>query len=217
MPKYSCAVFDLDGTILDTLDDLTAAVNHAMTMFGHPVHSRDAVRRMIGSGVRVLIAQALGGGAADEEVDAALTAFREYYAAHIDVFTREYAGTTAMLQRLKAAGVKLCVCSNKYNAAVQELIATHFPGLFDAVVGEGGNIPRKPDPAGALKVIADVGAETADACFIGDSYNDWKTARNAKLDCIIVTWGFGDRDEMIALQPDVLCDTMAQLEAAILG
>jgi phosphoglycolate phosphatase len=217
MPKYTCAVFDLDGTILDTLDDLTAAVNHAMTATGRPTHPKEAVRRMIGNGVRVLIARALGEGAADGDVETALALFREYYASHIDVYTREYAGVTEMLNRLKAAGVKVCVCSNKYNAAVQELIATHFPGLFDAVIGEGGDIPRKPDPAGALHVISLAGADAAHTCFIGDSYNDWKTARNANLDSIIVTWGFGDRDEMIALQPDVLCDTMDELENAILG
>ena len=216
MPKYSCAVFDLDGTILDTLDDLTAAVNHAMTSTGRPTHSREAVRRMVGNGVRMLMVRALGETADDREVDATLALFREYYAAHIDVYTREYAGTTAMLNRLKAAGVKMCVCSNKYNAAVQELIATHFPGIFDAVIGEGGDIPRKPDPTGAWKVIHDAGAEISGACYIGDSKTDVLTARNAKLDCIGVTWGFGDREEMIALQPDVLCDTMAELEQAIL-
>ena len=217
MPKYTCAVFDLDGTILDTLDDLTAAVNSAMEKTGHAPHSRESVRRMVGNGVRMLMVRALGEGADDREVDTALSLFREYYAAHIDVYTREYAGTTALLKRLKAAGVKMCVCSNKYNAAVQELIAKHFPDLFDAVIGEGGDIPRKPDPTGAWKVIDDAGAAIASACYIGDSKTDVFTARNAKLDCIAVTWGFADREEMVALQPDVLCDTMEELEKAILG
>lgn len=217
MPKYSCAIFDLDGTILDTLDDLTCAVNHAMAACGHAAHSRESVRRMVGNGVRVLIAHALDDCAQEAEIDAALSVFRDYYAAHMEVYTREYAGVTPMLQRLKAAGVKTCVCSNKYNAAVQELIAGRFPGLFDAVIGEGGDIPRKPDPAGALRVMQDVGADIAHTCFIGDSYNDYRTARNAQMDAILVSWGFADRDALVQMQPDALCDTMDELERAILG
>lgn len=217
MPKYTCAIFDLDGTILDTLDDLTNAVNHAMTTFGHPTHPREAVRGMIGNGVRVLVAKALGDGASEAETDAALACFREYYADHLNVHTREYEGTTAMLRQLNAAGVKLCVCSNKYNAAVQELIDGHFPGLFDAVTGEGGGIPRKPDPIGALHVMAAVGADAEHTCFIGDSYNDYQTARNAGMTAICVTWGFADRDALESMQPDALCDTMDELRRAILG
>lgn len=217
MPKFTCAVFDLDGTILDTLDDLTNAVNHAMQAAGHPTHSRENVRRMVGNGVRVLIARALGDDASDSEIDEALSHFRTYYAAHIDDFTREYAGTTALLRRLRAAGVKTCVCSNKYDAAVQALIEKYFPGLFDAVVGEGGDVPRKPDPAGARRVMAMVHADEADTCFIGDSYNDYRTARNAGLAALCVTWGFADRAALEEMQPDALCDTMEQLEQAILG
>lgn len=217
MPKYTCAVFDLDGTILDTLEDLTRAVNHAMTAAGRPVHTPQAVRGMIGNGVRVLIAKALGEGADDALIDSALADFRAHYAAHMEDCTREYDGTTALLRRLRAAGVKTCVCSNKYNAAVQALIERHFPGLFDSVIGEGGDIPRKPDPTGALRVAADCGADVSRTCFIGDSFNDYQTARNAGMASVMVTWGFGNRDEIIALQPDVLCDTMQQLEQAVLG
>lgn len=217
MPKYTCAIFDLDGTILDTLDDLTNAVNHTMMAFGRPTHPREAVRRMIGNGVRVLVARALGDGATDADVDAALASFRAYYADHLNVHTREYEGTTAMLRRLKVAGMKLCVCSNKYNAAVQELIEAHFPGLFDCVIGEGDGIPRKPDPAGARHVMTMVGADAEHTCFIGDSYNDYKTARNANLAAFCVTWGFADRDALVAMQPDALCDTMDELRRAILS
>lgn len=217
MLKYTCAVFDLDGTILDTLDDLTNAVNHAMTAAGRPVHSREAVRRMVGNGVKVLIAKALGNDADEALIASALNDFRTFYAAHIDVHTREYPGVSDMLRRLRAAGIKTCVCSNKYDAAVQVLIEKHFPGLFDAVIGEGGAIPRKPDPAGALQVAARAGADAADTCFIGDSYNDYQTARNAGMAAILVSWGFADRDALVEMQPDALCDTMAQLENAVLG
>lgn len=216
MSKYTCAIFDLDGTVLDTLDDLTCAVNHAMEAMHRPAHTREAVRAMVGNGVRVLIAKAMGEGAPAEDVDAALTIFRQYYAEHIDVYTREYEGVTPMLRRLRDAGIKTCVCSNKYDAAVQALIATHFPGLFDAVIGEGGDIPRKPDPAGALHVISLAGADAAHTCFIGDSYNDYATARNAGLDAILVSWGFAPKEELQTMQPAVLCDTMAQLESAIM-
>ena len=217
MPKYTCAIFDLDGTVLDTLDDLTCAVNHAMEAMHRPTHTREAVRAMVGNGVRVLIAKAMGEGALAEDVDAALAVFRKYYAENIDVYTREYEGVTAMLQRLRAAGMTLCVCSNKYDAAVQELIATHFPGLFDVVVGEGGNIPRKPDPAGTMYVINKAGADASTTCFIGDSYNDFAAARNAGLDAILVSWGFAPRAELATYSPAVLCDTMARLESAILA
>lgn len=217
MPKYTCAVFDLDGTILDTLDDLTNAVNHAMLNAGHAPHSRETVRKMIGNGVRMLIARALGDCATESDIDSALADFRAFYAAHIDDFTREYPGVTPMLQKLRESGVRLCVCSNKYDAAVQQLIAAHFPGWFDAVVGEGNGIPRKPDPTGALKVISDAHADPTATCYIGDSGVDLRTARNASLPCISVTWGFADREDLMALQPDALCDSMDELTRAILG
>ena len=217
MPKYTCAIFDLDGTILDTLDDLTAAVNHAMVQSGHSAHPRAAVRRMIGNGVRMLIARALGDGASEAEIDAALADFRAYYAAHMNDCTREYAGMTALLQHLRANGVTLCVCSNKYHAAVQTLIAAHFPGLFDAVAGEGAGVPRKPDPTGVRQLMAAVHADPASTCYIGDSSVDLRTARNAGLPCISVSWGFADRSQLSEMQPDQLCDDLAQLAAAILG
>lgn len=217
MPKYDCAVFDLDGTILDTLDDLTSAVNHAMRCMGRAPHDRLAVRRMIGNGVRVLIERALGEGATPALTDEALVAFRAWYAAHLDVYTREYAGVTPMLQRLKAAGVRLCVCSNKYDAAVQSLISAHFPGLFDAVTGEGGGIPRKPAPEGVRHVMRMAGADAQRTCYIGDSAVDLQTARNAHLPCFSVSWGFADRDALVALQPDRLFDSVEALTDAILG
>lgn len=217
MPKFDCAVFDLDGTILDTLDDLTWAVNQAMTRAHRPTHSREAVRRMVGNGVRMLIARALGEDADDAQTDAALSDFRAAYSGHMDVFTREYEGVTPMLHRLKAAGMRLCVCSNKYNAAVQQLIAAHFPGLFDAVIGEGEGIPRKPDPAGVRLVMQQADADPARTCYIGDSGVDIHTARNAGLHCIAVSWGFADRDALVGMQPDMLCDTMEALENAILA
>ncbi len=217
MPKFDCAVFDLDGTILDTLDDLTRAVNHAMAAVGHAPHDRLAVRRMVGDGVALLIRRALGEGAPEERFEAALADFRAFYAAHVDVYTREYPGVTPMLRRLKASGVKLCVCSNKFDSAVQALIGAHFPGLFDAVTGEGGGVPKKPAPEGTLRVIGMAGADPSRACYVGDSAVDFQTARNAHLPCLSVTWGFADREALAALRPDALCDSVAELTRAILG
>ena len=217
MPKYECAVFDLDGTTLDTLDDLTCAVNHAMAAVGRAPHDRLAVRRMVSNGVALLIRRALGEDAPDALVEAALADFRAFYAAHIDVHTREYPGITPMLRQLKAADVKLCVCSNKFNSAVQTLIEAHFPSLFDAVIGEGDSIPKKPAPEGTLHVIQMAGADPAHTCYVGDSPVDFQTARNAQLPCLSVTWGFADRDALAALQPDALCDSADALARAILG
>lgn len=217
MARYTCAVFDLDGTILDTLDDLTNAVNHAITKAGRATHPSEAVRKMIGNGVRMLIARAMGDDATEAQIDSALADFRAYYAAHMDDCTREYPGITPMLKQLRESGVRLCVCSNKYDAAVQQLIGAHFPGLFDAITGEGADVPRKPDPAGVYKVLRAVNADPAHTCYIGDSSVDLRTARNATLPCICVTWGFADRDALTALQPDALVDSMQQLTDAILA
>lgn len=217
MPKYDCAVFDLDGTLLDTLDDLTYAVNRAMQMTGRPVHDRLAVRAMIGNGVRVLIERALGENASEALTDRALAEFRACYTAHLDVYTREYAGITPMLRRLKAEGIRLCVCSNKFDAAVQTLISAHFPGLFDAVAGEGNGIPKKPAPDGVLHVLRLAGASPDRACYVGDSAVDCRTAQNAGLPCLSVTWGFADRSALLTQRHAALCDSVAALEAAILG
>lgn len=217
MLNYDCAIFDLDGTLLNTLDDLTCAVNHAMAAVGRPPHDRLAVRRMVGDGIKVLIQRALGDSATDALADAALAEFRTYYTAHIDVHTREYPGITPMLRQLKAAGVRLGVCSNKYHSAAQALIDAHFPGLFDAVVGEGGDIPRKPHPEGTLRAMRAVRADPARTCYIGDSAVDFQTARNAGLPCLSVAWGFADREALAALHPDALCDSTAELARAILG
>ena len=210
-------IFDLDGTLLDTLEDLADSVNYILRENGCPERSLGEVRAMVGNGVRMLIARALGEDADDAQTDAALSDFRAAYSGHMDVFTREYEGVTPMLRRLKAAGMRLCVCSNKYNAAVQQLIAAHFPGLFDAVIGEGEGIPRKPDPAGVRLVMQQADADPARTCYIGDSDVDIHTARNAGLHCIAVSWGFADRDALVGMQPDMLCDTMEALENAILA
>ena len=217
MPKYDCAVFDLDGTILDTLDDLTSAVNHAMRCMGRAPHDRLAVRRMIGNGVRVLIERALGEDATPALTDEALAAFRAWYATHLDVYTREYAGITPMLQKLKAAGVRLCVCSNKYDAALQELVKCHFPSLYFRAAGESDACPRKPDPTAALTLARAAGAAPEKTLYVGDSAVDVNTARNAGMSCAWVSWGFRSREDMASDLPEAAFDTTQALADYILG
>lgn len=215
--KYRVALFDLDGTVLDTLDDLTAAVNHAMTCEGFPTHTRERVCAYVGNGISKLIERAAPAGTDEETVARALAAFRVYYADHCAVYTKPYDGVLDMLRTLRAAGVRTALVSNKADFAVQALAKTYFDGLFDVVLGERAEIPRKPAPDMVHHVLTALHAAPADAVFIGDSDVDVLTAKNAGLDALSVTWGFRDADCLRQAGATHLVDSTAALTALLLA
>lgn len=213
---YKLAIFDLDGTILDTLEDLADAMNYALGEHGYPGRTIEEVRRFVGNGIRKLIERAVPAGLAKEEIDRVHETFSAYYQQHCADKTRPYEGVLPLIERLRAAGCLTAVVSNKADAAVQPLCRRYYNGLFDYAVGERTGIRRKPDPDSVQEVLRRLQVEAADAVYIGDSEVDIQTAKNAGLDSIIVTWGFRDRDYLESQGGRRFVDRPEEIEQIIL-
>ena len=213
---YKLAIFDLDGTILDTLEDLADAMNYALGEHGYPWRTIEEVRRFVGNGIRKLIERAVPAGLAKEEIDRVHETFSAYYQQHCADKTRPYEGVLPLLERLRAAGCLTAVVSNKADAAVQPLCRRYYNGLFDYAVGERTGIRRKPDTDSVQEVLRRLQVEAADAVYIGDSEVDIQTAKNAGLDSIIVTWGFRDRDYLESQGGRRFVDRPEEIEQIIL-
>ena len=190
-------IFDLDGTLLDTLEDLSAAVNHALELRGLPLHTVEEYRHMVGHGVRNLVQQALPPDRASL-VDEALADFKSYYQAHIDVHTRPYPGIPELLSALNEAGVKLAVASNKFQEGAEYLIRRFFPGIpFVAILGNRPGYPLKPDPEIVQEILRQSDVAPEDALLVGDSPTDMRTAANGGIEALAVTWGYSSAEELI--------------------
>lgn len=191
--KHKLVLFDLDGTLLDTLDDLSEAVNHALRLRGFPLHTRAEYMTMVGHGVRNLVLQALPAEkqADDALVDAALADFKDYYTAHIDVHTHPYPGMQELVYRLDREGVSLAIASNKFQEGTDYLVGRFFPGIpFVAVLGNRPGYPLKPDPEIVGEALRRSGVRPEDAVLVGDSATDMKTAENGGIASIAVSWGY---------------------------
>lgn len=199
MITYKTFIFDLDGTLLDTLGDLAAAVNYALREHGMPEHSIDDVRRFVGNGVRKLMERAMPDGTANPEFEATFATFRQYYMAHSLDTTRPYDGIPETLAALKARGCRLAVVSNKMMAATQELCQYFFPDTIEVAIGENEaeGIRKKPAPDTVFAALRQLEVGEEDAVYVGDSDVDLETARQSGLPCISVLWGFRDRDFLI--------------------
>lgn len=190
--RYKLMIFDLDGTLLDTIDDLKEAVNHAMGLRGFPTFSRDEVMAMVGHGARNLMRQALPIGHKDDDmVDAAYNDFKAYYITHIDIHTKPFAGIQDLLAKLHQAGVMLALASNKFQEGTEHLIKEFFPEIpFVAVLGGRPDFPLKPDPEIVGEVLRKAGVKKKDAVMVGDSDTDMETAANGGIEGIAVSWGY---------------------------
>ena len=191
--NYKLVLFDLDGTLLDTLDDLSEAVNRAMLSRGLPGHTREEYMSMVGHGIRNLVKQALPEArqAEDALIDSALADFKAYYTAHIDVHTHPYPGMREVVRCLHEAGVQLAVASNKFQEGAEYLIRKFFPGIpFAAVLGNRPGFPLKPDPEIVGEVLRRTEIRPEDAVLVGDSPTDMKIAANGSIAAIAVTWGY---------------------------
>lgn len=188
--RYMLAIFDLDGTILNTLEDLADSVNAALEQTGYPRRTIEEVRRFVGNGIRKLMERAVPQGTEKEDIDRVHREFTEYYKVHCTDKTRPYDGIWELLMTLREQGCKTAVVSNKADYGVQKLCSRYFEGLFDVAVGEREGILRKPAPDSVNEVLRKLQVRREDAVYIGDSDVDIETAQNAGMDHIIVNWGF---------------------------
>ena len=191
------AIFDLDGTLIDTIEDLGTAVNHALGLRGLPQHSMAQYRDMVGHGIRQLVINALGPAAGDPLTDEVLADFVDYYLAHIDVHTRPYPGMQQLLADLQKKGIRLSVASNKFQQGAEKLVREFFPDIhFVAVLGNSPELPLKPDAAVVQLIMEKAGVSREETVFVGDSATDMKTAANGGVRSIGVSWGFRPRTDL---------------------
>ena len=215
--KYQLAVFDMDGTILNTIDDLTDATNHALKACGYPVHTVDEVRFYVGNGIAKLIERATPAGTSDEMRKKVRSEFMDYYSVHSADKTGPYPGIEELLKALRAAGVKTAVVSNKPDVAVRDLVVRYFDGLFDAAVGDMEGQRTKPAPDMCNKVFEKLGIGPGESVYIGDSDTDMQTARNSGTDEILVSWGFRGRGFLEEHGAKCICDTTDEVYDIIVG
>ena len=209
---YHTFIFDLDGTLLDTLQDLADSVNYSLRQHGMPEHSLDDIRRFVGNGVRLLMERAVPSGTDNPLFDAAFATFREHYMQHSLDTTRPYDGITEVLRQLKDEGCQLAVVSNKMMAATQALVAHFFPEINVAIgEHEAEGIHKKPAPDTVYEALRQLGADREGAVYVGDSDVDIQTARNGGLPCISVLWGFRDRDFLLSHGAATFIDKPRQL------
>ncbi len=209
---YKTIIFDLDGTLLDTLDDLWGSVNGALSACGLPLRSREEVRAFVGNGIAKLMQRATGEVSVEMQ-ERALAAFKAHYALHCEEHTKPYEGVMELLEKCKAQGIATAVVSNKADYAVQRLVGRYFGDLIDLAVGENeaGGVRKKPAPDSLLSVMQKLGATPAETVYVGDAEVDIQTARNAGVGCISVTWGFKDRAFLIENGATKLIDCPAEV------
>ncbi len=191
--KINTIIFDMDGTVLNTLDDLTSSVNFVLEKYGMPLRERSEYRRFFGNGIRYALKCALPDGTPDELIDEMLPVFREHYNKHCLDKTGPYDGITDLMEKLGSEGYKMAIVSNKIDTAVKELNQRFFSRHISVAIGEKEGIMRKPAPDTVYEALRELGSSKEEAVYIGDSEVDLKTAVNAVLPCICVLWGFRDR------------------------
>ena len=207
--SVDAVIFDLDGTLTDTLEDLKNSVNYAVGLCGGEPYDLETVRSFIGSGAANLIRQALQNCEGEWDFDNILNEFRNHYMEHVMDNTCAYTGIKALLERLKAKGKKLAVTSNKPDMGTKAIVEAIFPGVFDYVAGEKTGVPRKPAPDMVANALSAMGVEKA--LYVGDSDVDVETARNAGLPCVCVTWGYRNVDQLRAAGGEIFVFSAEEL------
>ncbi|HWQ30745.1 MAG TPA: HAD-IA family hydrolase [Negativicutes bacterium] len=211
MKNIKAIIFDLDGTLLNTLDDLADSVNYALRQFGFPERSLEEVRIFVGNGVRNLMKRAVPGGFDNPRFEDCLNAFREYYSKHLNSRTKPYEGIIDLLSELDRGKYKMAIVSNKFDSAVKELTREFFSAYIPVAIGESGGVRKKPEPDCVFEALKELGTEASCAVYVGDSEVDVETARNAGLLCIGVTWGFRSRELLTEKGAEYIIDTPMEL------
>lgn len=204
-------IFDLDGTLLDTLEDLKDSTNYALEAFGYPLRTLEEVRAFVGNGLRMLIRRAVPAQTDEATVDAVLAEMKRHYSQNYHNKTKPYAGIPEMLEQLKAEGYPMAIVSNKADSVVSLLRRLYFDNLIPVAVGEIQGIARKPEPDLVYEGMKRLGVGRDNAVYIGDSEVDLQTAKNAALPCLSVTWGFREEAQLVAAGAQSLSHTPAEL------
>ncbi len=209
--KFDTVIFDLDGTILDTLEDLSDSVNFALTKNDLPTRNIEEVRSFVGNGIRLLIERAVPENTETSIIDNCFNDFKVHYKSNSTNKTKPYDGITEVLNDLKNSGVKLALVSNKADFAVQGIIEKYFPHIFHFATGEKEGVRRKPYPDSVLATMEYLDSDKNNTVYIGDSEVDVETARNCGIPCVGVTWGFRDKAVLSELNPEYIIDETKQI------
>ena len=213
---YKAVLFDMDGTVLDTVGDLTDAINVSLEKFGFPARSQEEVKSFLGKGPAHFVNCAVPEGTDAATKQQVLAFYEPYYDSHCQIKTAPYPGIMELLKALQARGIKLAVISNKQEPAVKALAEQHFAGLLELAVGTSARIRCKPDPSAVLAAMAELGVEKEETLYVGDMDVDLNTARNAGIDCVCVAWGFLGRKKLEARGAEQIVDNTEQLLEFIL-
>lgn len=211
MKTYDTVIFDLDGTLLNTLEDLADAVNAVMEAHAYPKRTLDEVRRFVGNGIRRLMEQAVPQGVEGELFEQVFEEFRAYYTEHCQIKTSAYEGVMELLEELKSRGISMAIVSNKNHAAVCELNELYFKKYISVAIGQKDGIRKKPAPDTVLQALKELGKEASSAVYVGDSEVDFMTAENSGMDCVLVTWGFRTEEELAGWKPKAWITKPGQL------
>lgn len=214
---YKNVIFDLDGTLLNTLEDLRDSVNYALDINGFAKRTLEEIRCFVGNGIRKLIERAVPEGTTVEDAEKVFEVFRKYYSTHSRVKTCAYDGLIDVMEELKRQGISMAIVSNKADDAVKDLAAYYFKDYIEVAIGEKGGIERKPAPDSVYEAMRLLGADAKESVYIGDSEVDRATAENAGLDCISVTWGFREEAMLRELKPEYLIRKPEEILDIVLG
>lgn len=196
--RFDTVIFDLDGTLLNTLEDLADCVNHTMKVFGYPERTIDEVRRFVGNGIGLLVKRAVPDYVDDEQYKTVFNEFKNYYTANCQVKTRPYDGILRLINELHQKGIKLAIVTNKNQMAVNELNKKYFNGIINVAVGDNGVRERKPSPEPIKEALKLLNSKAENTIYVGDSEVDVTTAKNAGLFGVCVTWGFRDKEQLVS-------------------
>ena len=206
MKKYDTVIFDMDGTLLDTLEDLTDSVNYMLNKFSYPAKTIDQIRSYVGNGIKLLVERAIPDGAANPNFDEAFECFRAHYEVHSEDKTKAYDGVIALIAKFKQNGYKMAIVSNKFDAGLKALARKFFPDI-DVAIGESAGVNKKPAPDMVYSAMAQLGSEKEKCVYIGDSDVDFMTAKNSGIDCVSVLWGFRTKEFLSELGATVFAET----------
>ena len=213
MTPIRTVLFDMDGTLLNTLDDLRDSVNYALSQYGFPARTLEEIRRFVGNGVRKLMERAVPDGAANPQFEACFAVFLDYYKTHNAIKTAPYEGVTPVLEALRKRGVRVGVVSNKIDNALQDLTKLYFGDLVEVAVGNREGLNCKPSSDTVFAALHDLGESADTAIYVGDSDVDVQTAHNSGLPCVSVLWGFRTREDLLAVGADTFVETPEKLLA----